>query len=213
MRLKILFTVIAIGLSTVSWSRSASATVMTYDMSWTGDGGYSMTGMFSFDDSTLAASPLVQFPDLLSFEATAFKPDGTALETYAFSTSDYSIFSTKNFIINFNFEADTGLLRQDGSGGLLSPFNLFFGAFTAGEIQPTGWFLYEGASCNFFFKTVLDATSPECSTRWDASDESLVQVRLRGGLQNEVQVPEPGTLAVFGLGLTGLGFAARRKRR
>ena len=26
-----------------------------------------------------------------------------------------------------------------------------------------------------------------------------------------VQVPEPGTLAIFGLGLVGLGFARRRK--
>lgn len=212
MRLKTVFAVIVVGLSVVGWSQKAEATVMTYDMFWTGDGGYSMTGAFSFDDASLDASPLVGFMDLLAFEATAFRPNGTALETYAFSQTDYSIFSTKNFIINFNFESDTGLLRQDGSGGLLSPFNLFFGAFTSGQIQPTGWFLYEGAGCNFFFKTVLDSTSPECSTRWDASDESLVQVRLRGGTQVEVQVPEPGTLAIFGLGLAGLGFAARRKR-
>ena len=89
---------------------------MTYDMFWTGDGGYSMTGVFSFDDASLAASPLVGYLDLLSFEATAFKPDGSALETYAFSQSDYSVFSTKSFLINFNFESDTGILRQDASG-------------------------------------------------------------------------------------------------
>lgn len=212
MRFKTLLAAMLFGLSVAGWSKGASATVMTYDMSWTGDGGYSMTGIFSFDDASLAAAPLVRFQDLLSFEATVFRPDGTALETYAFSQSDYSIFSTKNFIINFNFESDTGSLRQDGSGGVLSPFNLFFGAFTAGEIQPTGWFLYEGASCNFFFKTVLDVTSPQCSTRWDASDESLVQVSLRGGSVADAQIPEPGTLAIFGLGIAGLGFAARRKR-
>lgn len=212
MRFKTLLAAMVLGLSVAGWGTKANAKLLTYDMSWIGDGGYSMAGIFSFDDASLAAAPLVRFQDLLSFEATAFRPDGTALETYAFSQSDYTIFSTKNFIINFNFESDTGSLRQDGSGGFLSPFNLFFGAFTAGEIQPTGWFLYEGGGCNFFFKTVLDVTSPQCSTRWDASDESLVQVSLRGGAAAEAQIPEPGTLAMFGMGLVGLGFAARRKR-
>ncbi len=115
MRLKTLLAVMLVGLSVAGWSKSASATVMTYDMSWTGVQGFSMTGVFSFDDSSLASSPLVEFTDLLFFEATAFTPDGTPLETYAFSSADYSVFGTKFFFINFNFEPDTGILRQVGS--------------------------------------------------------------------------------------------------
>lgn len=126
MRFKTLLAAMLFGLSVAGWSKGASATVMTYDMSWTGAQGYSITGAFAFDDSSLASSPLVGFMDLLFFEATAFKPDGTALDTYAYSQTDYSIFSSCHFAINFNFESDTGTLLQAGTPAPFSPEGLFF---------------------------------------------------------------------------------------
>lgn len=214
MRLKTVFAVLVIGLSVVSWNRSASATVMTYDMSWTGVQGFSITGAFSFDDAKLPASQVVTFPELEFFEATAFKPDGTALETYFFSRSDYSIFSTSSFNINFNFEADTGTLRQAGTPAPFSSEGLFFGEIVSSNLNPNGWAIYGGSSCGALagFIMVLDEPSLGCITFKDYSRENYIQVTLRGQTQADVQIPEPGTLAMFGFGLASLGFAARRKR-
>lgn len=59
---------------------------------------------------------------------------------------------------------------------------------------------------------ILDEPSLGCITFKDFSRENYIQVSLRGGPVAEVQIPEPGTLAMFGLGIAGLGFAVRRKR-
>lgn len=39
-------------------------------------------------------------------------------------------------------------------------------------------------------------------------DAAIVEI-----IEKPVSTPEPGTLALFGIGLVGLGFAARRRRR
>ncbi len=212
MRLKTVFAVLIIGLSVVSWGPKAEAKLLTYDMSWSGVQGFSITGVFSFDDSSLAASPLVGFMDLLFFEATAFKADGTALDTYTFSQTDYSIFNGR-FAINFNFDSDTGTLLQAGTPAPFSPEGLFIGEIVSDSLNPNGWAIYGGSSCGAGagFIMILDQPSLQCITFKDYSRENYIEVSLRGQTQAEVQIPEPGTLAIFGLGLAGLGFAARRK--
>ncbi len=62
MRFRALLSVIVIGLSFIGWSMKAEATVITYDMSWTGVQGYSITGAFSYDDAKLPASQLEHRP-------------------------------------------------------------------------------------------------------------------------------------------------------
>lgn len=200
----------AVGLNVLSFGKSADAAVITYDMSWTGEGGYSLSGFFSFDDSELTTSPLVRLPNILAFEATAFRPNGTALETYAFSRSDFSIFSTKNFIFNFTFESDTEILRQTGSPAGLSPDGLVFGAFTPGQVVPNGWLLYGGNPCvpSAGLKIVLDDSSAGCLGLQDFSRQDFVQVTQR---VSNVQISEPGTFAILCLGVAGLSFALRRK--
>lgn len=213
MRFKTLFVVLIIGLSVAGWSPKADAKLLTYDMSWSGDSGYSMTGMFSFDDTFLSPSGLVTLGQLFSFEATAFRPNGVALETYAFTFSDLSVFAEKDFFFNFNFEPDTEILRQTGLLPL-SPVGLAFGVASPGQpATPNDWILY-GGRCTRPFGTgiVLDDTTGVCASRFDTSTTNFVQVSLRGGPLAEVKIPEPGTLAMFGFGIAGLGLAARRKR-
>jgi hypothetical protein len=78
----------------------ASATVLTYNIDWTGNNNYSLTGMFSFDDSTVG--PSVDGGELLSFMIEGF--NGT--------TSLGSFSGTPE---NFNFNVAS---QQFGVGGL-----------------------------------------------------------------------------------------------
>jgi hypothetical protein len=42
----------------------------------------------------------------------------------------------------------------------------------------------------------------------------MVSVQVDGGFgPTSIDVPEPATLGVFGLGLLGLGFASKRRRQ
>lgn len=212
MRLKTVFAVLIIGLSVAGWGPKAEAKLLTYDMSWSGDSGYSMTGMFSFDDTFLSPSGLVTVLQIASFEATAFRPNGVALETYAFTFSDFSVFAEKDFFINFNFEPDTEVLRQSGFPAATSPNGLTFGAITFGQTVPNGWNLFADNACRLGPDIALGSTDGLCEGIIDSSRQNFVQVSLRGGPLAEAQIPEPGTLAMFGFGIAGLGFAARRKR-
>ncbi len=93
-----------IGLMTVLISTSANATIIEYDMFWQGDAGYTVTGMFSFDDAVVATQ--VDQSDLLSFMATAHNPGGVSLKTYNLTN--------QNALFNFNFDIGTQAILQSG---------------------------------------------------------------------------------------------------
>ena len=92
-----------------------------------------------------------------------------------------------------------------------------FGNTTLLAIFSDGLFLETGTVTMMFEVTGADPISPNATISF-VIDES--DARFSGfsgaGVDNVVveavvHVPEPGTLALFGLGLAGLGFARRRK--
>ena len=183
-----------IGLMAILISTSANATILGYDMFWKGDAGYTVTGMFSFDDATVAAQ--VDETDLLSFMATAHNPSGVSLKTYDLTNQDA--------LFNFHFDIGTQSILQSGFttsatgfliGKGLSPVaadDWFFGGGTTGCAPSNpGIVLSEQGGCQ---SQILD----EFGTALTATLKTTT-------------VPEPATFALMGLGLVGFGFARRKK--
>lgn len=127
----------------------ARAIVKGYNFSWEGDGGYSMEGMFSFDDATLDADLLVRESDLLTFMVDFFDPSDTLLNSY-------NLTNLPTFF-NFNFEADTGIVRQFGgdTGNPAGDFGIIIGNVEPGDVLfirpnvcPDGLVLFSGNNCD-----------------------------------------------------------------
>lgn len=74
---------------------SASAAVVEYGIAWSGNGGYSLSGTFSFDNAT--AGPTVEAGELVSFEIEGFDGGGS-LGTFSFPPAPE----------NFNFDVAAG---------------------------------------------------------------------------------------------------------
>ena len=111
----------------------ANATVVEYDMHWEGAGGYTVVGMFSFDDATVGTE--ADDTELLSFMATAFEPDGDPLKSYDLTNQAPSF--------NFHFDLASQSILQSGfttsaTGFLIGNFDVndwFFGGGTTGCAQ------------------------------------------------------------------------------
>lgn len=104
-----------VGLSAVS--SSASAALISYNLNWTGDAGYSMRGMFGFDDESVSGSEIVTRDELEFMMLSFFEPDGNLLQTF-----NYTFPISGEF--NFNFDQVTETVLQTGESDSPNGFDL-----------------------------------------------------------------------------------------
>lgn len=92
---------------TILASPAANA-VTTLDFSWEGQiAGFSIEGVFSYDETIPLVDGVVRKDDLLSFDVSFFDPDGNLLRTYEDNHLTYDLF-------NFNYDTTTMMILQDG---------------------------------------------------------------------------------------------------
>lgn len=161
----------------------ANAAVVSYDLDWTGAGGYSADGSFSFDTATIGGDNLITEDDLTAFTISFFSPANTLLKTYsALSDAQELAFHTNTLAIDQGPSINLVLGRIGTSEYLLIRGN---------GCNGDNMILYQGnGSC--FSGTFLDRAG-----RLTASPSGAV--------------PEPGSLQLIALALLGAAFVARRR--
>ena len=89
---------------------SAQAALVSYNLFWTGDRGYSMTGMFGFDEPSIPVDGIIRKNDLEFMMISFFDPSTVLLEefNYDFPNPDTS------GEFSFNFNTVTGEIIQSG---------------------------------------------------------------------------------------------------
>ena len=171
---------------------AATADIIEYNMSWTGNDGYSVVGMFSFDDALVGAQ--VDDSELISLMLTAIEPDGDALKTYDLTNQD-SLF-------NFHFDLASQSILQ--SGFTTSGTGFLFGAIAAAD--------------DYFFGGGITGCAQTGNPGLVLSIQGGCQNQILdfGGsiltATRKVAVPEPRTLALLGIGLAAMGWVRRSRK-
>jgi hypothetical protein len=171
---------------------AANAMPLSYDLAWSGAelGNSAMaTGMITIDDTVLP-NPGVASGSPAAVGVTAFMItiSGASAGNGTFTLGDFS-----------RFIWDTG-------GGTLDLTMQLIGQPTLG--QPWGTCPFACGDFNII-TDVVDGPTGSFFFQITTNDENGDPLNLTSFAPKEV--PEPGTVALFGLGLAGLVFARRRK--
>ena len=182
--------------------------------------------------SPMAANATQIFTDLASFDAAV--GGSTVVDTY----DDFTVFTIPSFpldrglyVINelnpvIAFAGGSGAQNVDGTGHLIFGFGdpagtfdfdapiqaLAFEYITTGspkdlEVMVGGFTsVLTSTTTAQFFGVIFD--TPQSTIRF----ENLAGVGNIGFDNLRIAVPEPGTLALLGIGLAGMGLARRRRK-
>ena len=221
MKSKLLATAMVVGLSIASWSQGANATIIAMDLSIGAPpatlGGFTMTP-FPDDPQPMGSVSSVLSPlggsvtfdqDLTHVEVgsgwatwshgytedvyhTAFAGTPTSVTmTLPANTIAFYFYAEPNHFGVFNITATA----QDGT---------YLSVPVAGNAGANGFGFYSPDEMYLTYITVTTADLAGMAVGEFGIAEEYYQT-------HHTQVTEPGTLALFGLGLAGLGFARRRK--
>jgi hypothetical protein len=169
---------------------SAAAHAAVYTISWTGSGGYSMTGSMSFSDALLGTGPITA-SSLTSFSIEGFL-GAASVGTWDRFADGLGV----GFNFNFNFDTTT---EQFLTGG--------FSASSTGQDWNT---TTGGSTCNTFGFSSGSASQGLCINGSSfvgaipISQPTLIATRVSS-------VPEPSALALLGVALAGFAFARRAR--
>lgn len=170
---------------------ATGASAATYNIGWTGDGGYSMAGLLKFDDALLGGLVNETQIDELAIEVflNGVSQGSRSLSSDGFGTTETSF--------NLNFDTTDGQFVV--GGGLTSDSGQSW--FTADNICDTVGF------------SSGTQTQSVCVNGARVSDSAL-STSLSTLTATPVEaIPLPAALPLFLAGLAGLGFVGWRTNR
>jgi hypothetical protein len=166
-------------------SQYANAEIVDATFNWTGSGGYSTQGHFSFDNDASFLNLVTQDNGALKdFNWFAYK-DG--LQIYSETVVSNSVTESRNLFLDFNYDVGTNIITLIDTGA------------------PANWFTNRIDYTKAPYSSVL-ATNREFLSR---NEENVIV-----SLDNAVSaVPEPSTYLMMGLGLLMIMGYSRRQNK
>ena len=178
--------VVAAIMISVAHSVPGYASIIGYDISWSGTNGYAMTGMFTFDSSD-SADGLIVGSEVESLMLFGFL-NGGSIGTFDLDDG------INSGVFNFNFDAVNEVFLVGGGSGTSTGQ-----CWNCAVASDVGLGFISGSTTQ-----LLTLTGVELNVSGLPVGQSTLTATAK-------PVSEPTTLAVFGLGLAGLGYM-RRKR-